>query len=48
MKSVAWHQGREGIESAIETASNLDASVLPAAVMRSYLEATSKRPGISA
>ncbi len=46
-ETSAWDY-LDRIESAIETASALDASVLPAAVMRPYLEATSKRSDISA
>jgi hypothetical protein len=47
-KGVSIWDYLDSIESAIEVASGLDASVLPAAVMRASLEAISKRPGTSA
>jgi hypothetical protein len=47
-KGVGIWDYLDRIESAIEVASALDASVLPAAVMRACLEAISKRPGTSA
>jgi hypothetical protein len=46
-KLSAWEY-LDHIESAIEAASALDASVLPAVVMRAYLEAIAKRPDLSA